>query len=265
MTDKVLDLSRRCEEAARHQAALSREVLRVGSFEALIDTGDDLVWLNYAVPVAPLDSDLEVNLAELRAYFGLHNRRLRFEFHAALWPDLAAVLEKAGLIAESHSALMVCDRDDLRVVAAPGVRVQLLDDHAADEDLAAVIEIQRAGFGESAGVVSAERLLWMRNMLRAGYERYGLARLDDAPAGAAAVLPFAGTGELAGVATLPSLRRRGVAATLCSAMVTRFFATGGELAWLSAGGAAAESAYAHVGFRHIDDRLSYIDPGTNLA
>jgi len=66
--------------------------------------------------------------------------------------------------------------------------------------------------------------------------------------------------ELAGVATSPALRRRGVAATLTSFLTDQLFAAGGTLAWLSAGDAAAQAVYERVGFAVVDTRLNYIEP-----
>jgi ribosomal protein S18 acetylase RimI-like enzyme len=65
--------------------------------------------------------------------------------------------------------------------------------------------------------------------------------------------------ELVGVATLPALRRRGVAATLCSVLIKDHFEGGGDLVWLSAGDAIAQATYERIGFRNVDFRLNYID------
>lgn len=259
MSDSTIALSRRCEESARRQAALSREVARHGPFEALIDPYDDMIWLNYAVPVAPPDEPgAAAALAALADHFAARSRRLRFEFHAAPWPGLPATLEAAGLSLQARHPLMVCAPGDLRPLSAPGVTAQRLSADAPDEELDAFVRIQAAGFGESVGVISPERRWRMRGSIATAEAIYGLARLDGAPAGAAVIAPSDGVGELAGVATSPEARRRGVAATLCSALTAGFLAEGGALAWLSAGDAAAQSVYAKIGFRLIDERLNYI-------
>lgn len=66
-----------------------------------------------------------------------------------------------------------------------------------------------------------------------------------------------GLSELQGVTTLPDARRRGVAATLSSALVANVFAQGSEAVWLSAEDAAARACYAKIGFRTIGSRLNY--------
>jgi ribosomal protein S18 acetylase RimI-like enzyme len=259
VSDSTVALSRLCEESARRQAGLSREVSRHGPFEALINLHDDMIWLNYAVPVAPVDGpDAAETIAALTDHFAARGRRLRFEFHAAPWPSLPGLLESAGLSLQARHPLMVCAPGDLRPLSAPGVTVQRLAGDAPDADLDAFTRIQAAGFGEGVGEIRAERRARMRESIGAGATFYGLARLDGAPAGAAVIAPFDDVGELAGVATHPDFRRRGVAATLSAALTADFLAGGGALAWLSAGDAVAQAVYAKIGFRLVDERLNYI-------
>jgi ribosomal-protein-alanine N-acetyltransferase len=66
--------------------------------------------------------------------------------------------------------------------------------------------------------------------------------------------------ELYGVVTDPRFRRRGVAATVCSALVERLFDDGGTLVFLDAENAGAEALYERLGFRRIGARLSYAEP-----
>ncbi|MEI7771697.1 MAG: hypothetical protein WCI67_17025, partial [Chloroflexales bacterium] len=84
MTDQTITLSRRCEESARAAAARGREVVRFGPFEALIDLGTDLIWLNYAVPAEPVGDPgaARAALEDLKAHFRSRGRRPRFEFNA---------------------------------------------------------------------------------------------------------------------------------------------------------------------------------------
>lgn len=68
----------------------------------------------------------------------------------------------------------------------------------------------------------------------------------------------ASVAALAGVATLPRWRwrRRGVAATLSSALVGDHVARGGTLVWPSAAAAAAQSVYHRIGFRRTGTHLN---------
>lgn len=262
MPTDMLALSRMCEENARAAAARQREVTRVGPFEALLDRHDPVVWLNYAVPIAPLADPLSLAdaLAELRRLFSARGRRLRFEYHAAPWPDLTALLIKAGLELQAEHPTMACGPAELRPFMAPSVNVQIFDASTTEADLLAFRMIQAEGFNMQRDKPDAAELDRLRERLAGGDELLGLARVDGQPAAAAALYPIDSVAELAGVATRPALRRRGAAASLSAVLSAHFFAGGGKLAWLSAGDAIAYAVYGKVGFYDIDLRLNYITP-----
>lgn len=256
----LLALSRRCEEAARAEATRSRAVARFGPFEALIDPDDPLIWLNYAVPVAPISAAAAdaAALAALCAHFAAYGRQPRFEFNALPWPALPALLERAGFTCHDQNPLMVCTPQMYQACSAPGVQVAPLHHDAPDIDLIAYTTIQQISFGIERRPPTPERLAAMREQLRHGQSHLALARLHGTPAGAGLIAVVDGAGELAGIATHPDQRRQGVAASLSSALVAAFFRAGGELAWLSAADEAAQAVYARVGFTLIDRRLSYL-------
>jgi ribosomal protein S18 acetylase RimI-like enzyme len=257
----TLALSRRCEENARASAARQRVVTTVGPFQALLDRYDELIWLNYAVPVAPL-GDLRAARAaldELRAVFAASKRRLRFEYHAGPWPDVSALLQAEGLTLQAAHPTMVCTPADLQSFAVAGITTAILDGNTPDEYLVAFRDIQAEGFGVPRTALDAPALDRMRERLELGDELLALSLVDGQPASAAGLYPLDGVAELAGVATRESLRRRGAAASVSAALVGHFFAHNGQLAWLSAGDAAAEAVYTKVGFRTIDTRFNYIE------
>lgn len=256
----LLTLSRRCEEAARAEAARSRAVARFGPFEALIDPDDPLIWVNYAVPIAPVDGGAAASaaLTDLCAHFVAYGRQPRFEFNAAPWPALPALLERAGFTCHDRNPLMVCTPQMHHAFTAPGVQVIALHHDAPDIDLIAYTTIQQISFGIDRQPLTPERIAAMREQLRHGQSYLALARLHGTPAGAGLIAVVDATGELAGIATHPDQRRHGVAASLSSALVAAFFRAGGELAWLSAADEAAQAVYAKIGFTLIDSRLSYL-------
>jgi hypothetical protein len=146
MTDHTIALSRRCEESARVAAARGREAARFGPFEALIELDTDLIWMNYAVPVEPVGDPAAAlaALEDLKAHFRSRGRRPRFEFNAAPWPDLPALLEAAGLGLQDRQPLMICTPSDLRPQVVPGVSVRLLShDCSPDADFLALMRIQQ--------------------------------------------------------------------------------------------------------------------------
>jgi ribosomal protein S18 acetylase RimI-like enzyme len=257
------ELSRRCELAAYAAAMPSRAAMRFGPFVALLDPHESLIWLNYAIPVAPLDAETPQALTALAEHFAAHQRTLRFEFHAAPWPELPPLLEAAGLQLDERQPVLVCTAATLHQPTDPTITIRLLSPESSATELAAVVTIQQMGFGGGAGEVTEERLHWMRNVMRADHERYALALLNGVPAGAGSLLPAGPIAEVVGVATHPSFRRRGVAAILSATLAQAHFAAGGEVCWLSAGDDAARRVYQRVGFQVIDERLNYSASAAN--
>ena len=255
---------RRIEELGNRAAARGRDVLPAGPFRALLDPSTDMIWLNYAVPVAPLGNPAEVRagLDRLDRIFAECRRTLRFEFTESLWPELPGLLEDYGLRLQARHPFMLCEAGDFRPRGAAGVAVRPLTAGAAPEELAAYHRVQREAFGfdpaEGAEGMEAQFL----EQLRSGGYRAALAFRDGEPAGAGCLVTAEETAELAGVATRPAHRRHGVAATLSSALIGDHFASGGRLVWLSAGDDAARAVYAGIGFRLAGARLNYIgEPG----
>ena len=197
----------------------------VGPFRAIPGRTGELVGFNYALPVDPLDERLPAAIVALRARYRALHEPLRLEFNQETWPELAAALEIAGLVLESRNPLMACEPDAFRPTTAPSVVVRFLEvDPRHPSTLRAVGELN----GEVAGRASLGAV--------------------------------AGVAELYGVVTDPPFRRRGVAATICSALIERLFAGGGSLVFLDAENAGAAALYAGLGFRRIGNRLSYTEP-----
>lgn len=262
MEHSPVELSRLCEQNANAVSAQSRTIIDCGPFRALLDPTTDMIWLNYAVPVGAID-DAQATaaaLADLRRAFAQHQRRPRFEFNALPWPTLPRLLESAGFQLQERHPLMVCTPHNFRHFAAPGVVVRWLDSDAPAATLAATMALQSESFGGPADLPPADEVERLRDQLRAGTLCYALATLDGVPAGAGSTAPIDGVAEVAGVATSPALRRRGVAASLTSFLAKQLFAAGGTLAWLSAGDAFAQAVYERVGFAVVDTRLNYIEP-----
>jgi predicted GNAT family acetyltransferase len=76
----------------------------------------------------------------------------------------------------------------------------------------------------------------------------------DSPEGilaTGAVMRSGDVAEIAGVATLPSARRRGYASQLTAALARRSLTDGVELVFLSAGDDDVARLYTKVGFRRV--------------
>lgn len=197
----------------------------VGPFRAIPGRTGELIGFNYALPVDPLDERLPAAIGALRSRYRAHHEPLRLEFNEETWPGLSPALEEAGLILESRNPLMACEPDAFRPITARSVVVRFLEvDPRHPSTLRAVGE------------------------------------LDGEVAGRASLGTVAGVAELYGVVTDPPFRRRGVAATICSALIERLFREGGTLVFLDAENPGAEALYSGLGFRLVGTRLSYAEP-----
>jgi predicted GNAT family acetyltransferase len=89
--------------------------------------------------------------------------------------------------------------------------------------------------------------------------RRAVGELDGQVASRASLGSVEGVAELYGVVTDPPFRRRGAAATICSALVERLFDEGGTLVFLDAENPGAEALYEGLGFRRVGARLTYAE------
>lgn len=263
MEESLNQLLRRIEEINVKVGAKNRDVIAVGAFQALIDRESELTWLNYAVPVEHLgrSSEEEEVIVELREVFRERDRTLRFEFIQSLYPTLPEILEQAGLNLEARHPMLLCTPADFQPNHALGVEVQLLD--ASEEtNTSSYLSVRNQCFYEDLAAdepPTFKEIAELSEQIQAGQSRCALAYLNGIPAGVGVTMPMMGVCELAGVATLPALRRQGVAKALCSFLIKDHFEGGGDLVWLSAGNAIAQATYESIGFRVVGSRLNYID------
>jgi len=197
----------------------------IGPFRAIPGRAGELVGFNYALPVDPLDERLPIAIGALRSLYQARREPLRLEFNEETWPELGSALERAGLTLESRNPLMACEPQEFRPFTAPSVVVRFL---AVDP--------------------------------RHPSTRRAVGELDGQVAGRASLGSVEGVAELYGVVTDPPFRRRGVAATICSALVDRHVDEGGTLVFLDAENPGAEALYEGLGFRRVGARLTYAAP-----
>ncbi|MGC1395187.1 MAG: GNAT family N-acetyltransferase, partial [Coleofasciculaceae cyanobacterium] len=221
MEESLDQLLGRIELASRRLAAKNRHVIAVGSFWALIDPVNEFTWLNYAVPVEPLGTSLQVAevVMELRSVFEERGRTLRFEFIESVCPKLPHILEQAGLNLESRHPMLVCIGADFQPYQAAGVDVQLLDTDDPEVLYSYLAVRNRSFYGITDEMPTAQEIIELCQDIQSGASRCALAYFNGIPAGVGATMPMMGVCELAGVATLPEHRRLGVAKTLCSFLI----------------------------------------------
>jgi len=90
------------------------------------------------------------------------------------------------------------------------VDVRLLQTDDPDRELWHYLSVQATGFGDPPGNPTPDQIERFRGRVRDGL-LVALAWVEGRPAGTGQVSVHGGLGEMVGVATLPELRRRGVA------------------------------------------------------
>jgi len=258
----VIETLRRIAECAVNAAGMGRTTLQVGPFRACLDPSSDLVYLNYVVPVWALftrDETLQ-QLSQLRDHFHENSRRLRFEFVDGIWPELREYLGEFGLVVQQALPLMVCTPDTFRPFRCPCVRTNLVA--AGDRQQHRLFcMLQSQGFSMEREP-SEEELHQIRIQIENGFWQCVIAELNGEPAGVGSLVPWGPVTELAGVATLPDLRRCGVASALSAFLVESHFAGGGDLVWLTAATEEARAVYRNIGFEDVGVQWSYWEPAS---
>jgi GNAT superfamily N-acetyltransferase len=145
--------------------------------------------------------------------------------------------------------------------AVDGLTITALTGDSFLDDAQAFIATQRQGWDpantQPVTREDAEQLL--QTSVRTGV--CFLARLHGQPASAGvSTQPFDGVTEIAGIATLLPMRRRGIATALTGHAVRTAFAQGVEMACLSAGDEQASRVYERVGFHACATMLAYSVP-----
>ncbi|MGN9775696.1 GNAT family N-acetyltransferase [Micromonospora sp. H33] len=255
----------------RFYDAVPRDAARAEEHGALVlFVRDDAGWPFYARP--RLDATGSPTLADVAAVrerqreLGLPEA---FEWVHEVTPDLLAVARSAGL-SVLEAPLMVLDPAALPDPATlTDVPVRLLD--PADPDFALAVAARRAvaavgfaapGTGRGpAGAAERDATLSEIDVAALDEER---ARVADGrrlsalagtpPEGALAsgmAMRVGDVAEIAGVATLPAARRRGLGAAVTATLARALLAAGTDLVFLSAGSEEIARVYVRVGFRRI--------------
>lgn len=255
------ELLRRLETQLLGALAEGSEVVATSAFRLHVWRTPDPFYRNVAVPVAD-GADRRPAIDELRAACARHDRRPRVEFFAELWRGLDRALAEAGFTIEARGPV-------LTATAAPaghaehGPAVRRLGPTTPRPVLQACLEAAAGTFHEPAAMLAPGELERLQDGLAAGSIRSAVVFEDGAPVSGASLSGRGAVAELLGVWTAPAHRRRGLAGAVCRSLLTEFFATGGEVAWLTAGSAASRALYERLGFEPCGTHLDYADPGTS--
>ena len=241
----------------RHSAARQYEAVALPAFTFFYHAPDAFPHFNYAIPDRNVTEDVAGALAALRAACAARGRVPRLEYVEAFAPRLGARLAAAGYAQEGRYPLMVCTPETLR--AAPPVADLAIVPIGPDAPLPlvrGVVTVQRRGFGAGDEAVSDEDAERFRPLLT--HNATFLGRwAEEAVCVASYSEPYDGLVEIAGIATIPPYRRRGLASALTGAVVTAAFARGVVAAFLSAADERAGRIYQRLGFQPFAHLLAY--------
>jgi GNAT superfamily N-acetyltransferase len=238
-------LGARIQSYLRAHALRRADHERAGPFIAGFSLQDANPYLNYAVPedfARPGGADID----RLVAVFERRKRKPRLEYIAHAAPEVEPALLAAGFVAENRFPLLAC-------LPAMPVAITLddvtIETAATDADIRDAVDIGAEAYDVPHSPEPLRRLIERGGVLM-------LARSGHTAIAAGMATPaHGGVTEVAGIGVRPAWQRRGIAAALTSAITCEAFARGAELAWLTPGHEAAESAYRRAGFVRATEQL----------
>lgn len=252
-------LLRRLETQLLAALAEGSEIVETSAFRLHVWQTPDPFYRNVAVPVVA-GADWRAAIEELRAVCARHDRRPRVEFFAELWLGLDRSLARAGFAVEARAPVLTTAAAPI-AEPEPGRMVQRLGPATPRPILQAWLETAAGTFHEPAAILAPGELERLQDGLATGSVRSAVVFEDGAPVSGASLSGRGPVAELLGVWTTPAHRRRGLASLVCRDLLAEFFATGGELVWLTASSAASRVLYERLGFERCGTHLDYADPG----
>ncbi len=243
-----LTILKSLQDSLIEATAPHRKSAFIGTYVAMINPNESLIYYNYAVPVVtPNPSTLDA----LIEYFRSNIRSPRFEFFPELWPAFEFILVEAGFECESKTPVMVMSpnvltpRDD-SLVKDISVRLELVESSKCSS-----LAFERDAGGSDAEIESSIAAIQAGNSRCAGIWEDGKIVSNGWTIGGGPIC------ELAGVGTHPEYRKKGLASQVSSFLCRKHFESGGEHVWLSAGSPESEAVYSKLGFRHIGVQANY--------
>ena len=222
-------------------------------------------WRFYARPrlglAEPIDRDDVDGLRSRQRELSLPEK---IEWVVEMAPSLAGAAHESGLAIHQYPLLALLGRGGASIETPAGVEIRLVD--AGDEQFAHAHAVANVGFGaagtqvgpegvkerdESAAAMKPATLDFMRERASRGLSVSYAAFDESGPIGVGTHQPVAGATEIVGVATLPSARRRGIAAALTAALVADALGRGVGTVFLGADSDDVARVYERVGFTRI--------------
>jgi ribosomal protein S18 acetylase RimI-like enzyme len=258
MSDLLADIEAYYDAVPRHAA----DVETLGPFTLFVKRGSG--WPYYARPTLGATSFAASDVVRVRERQRTLGVPEAFEWVAETSPGLRMAVEAAGLAAHDHPLMVLDDARTGRRPAAPnGVVFRFV---APEDDvglIGAVGHVAFARLGTEVGPEGTEALAasaagrtadedaFLRERLRAGLTVTAAALVDGQPVAIGTHQPVGAVTEVAGVATLPSFRRRGIGVAITDLLVQDALRRGVRTVFLSAADDAVARIYGRVGFRRI--------------
>lgn len=188
-----------------------------------------------------------------------------FEWVVDITPDLLPVARESGLQVHEHPLMILhSDRMTEPVRLPPDVTVRTLDaDDSAVATAAAVAGVSFAvggvETGDEGGTERDTRAASIptadvdphRDRLRRGLTVTVVAEDPTGPVAVGSHQPVGDVTEIVGVATLPTMRRRGLGAAVTAALIADAGRRDVDIVFLSAGSEQIARIYARAGFTRI--------------
>lgn len=233
----------------------------IGPFTLFLNEGHG--WRYYARPTPGANGFSVESVRAVRQRQRALAQPEAFEWIDELAPDVGSSAEADGMRVVHHP-LMVLAADRFTPSASlEGIDVGIV---GPDDDLTSLSAVAEVGFAApgtdtgEAGVVEAaaaektqnpDTIAFQRGRMLAGLTVAAAARVSGAVAAVGWHQPLDGASELVGVATLPSFRRRGMAASVTSTLVADALERGVETVFLSADDDDVARVYERIGFRRM--------------
>jgi predicted GNAT family acetyltransferase len=256
------ELLRRIETYLDAVPKSAAEPETVGKFTLFKPLGP---WPFYARPRLGLNEGINrADVDQLRARQRELKLRENIEWVLETTPSLAAAASESGLVVHRYPLLAIEGRDAARVAPPAGVEIRLVA--ADDPDFTRAHAVASVGFsapGTQIGPQGAperdaraegtmpEVDQFMRERARLGLSISYAAFDASGPIAVGTYQPVRDVTEIVGVATLPSARRRGIAAALTSALLADALSRGVEVVFMGADSDDVARIYERAGFVRI--------------
>ncbi|WP_442789237.1 GNAT family N-acetyltransferase [Kitasatospora sp. NBC_01302] len=254
----------------RYYDAVPRAAARTEDFGPLtLFVREGAGWPYYARPARPGTAPVtEADVRRVRARQRELGLPEAFEWVAETSPTLRPAAERAGLTVHEHPLMVLAPDAPTPAVAAPddaSVRIVGPEDPALPGALAVPhlafaepgTRVGTAGPAELAAAIRerAADVPRTADRIRAGLTTVAAALRDGSALCAGQCLAVGEVAEIAGLGTLPTARRRGLALAVTAALVADARAAGVRTVFLSADTEDVGRIYARLGFRTVGTAL----------